>query len=236
MRCPSGVALRSTRSASIDRAHSITWRTSRVPYPLPRCAGKVITFASRTVRPCGHCGFGTPSSSVPIAVATTSPSTSITGKQAVSRSSTRRLNHSCADFFPRRRRICVIFVEHQGPQEEQLRGISRCGCADAIHCQRGHPAVLPRRGSRCGQFGASGQLATRAPGPGMSSRSPGLTGEPSAATSATETVERSLRRRAIRGGFFEMCRSPHCMSASSTGPSSRPFVVNRYSNRSGRSL
>ena len=72
---PSGVALRSTRSASIDRAHSITSRTSRVPFPVPRCSGNVMTFASRTVRPRGLCGLGTPSSSVPIAVETMSPST-----------------------------------------------------------------------------------------------------------------------------------------------------------------
>jgi hypothetical protein len=48
---PTGVALRSTRSASMDRAHSTTSRTSRVPYPLPRCSGRVMTLASRTVRP-----------------------------------------------------------------------------------------------------------------------------------------------------------------------------------------
>src|ERR671937_14752 len=74
------------------------------------------------------------------------------------------------------------------------------------------------------------------PGPGTNSRSFGGTTDPSLATTRTDTGERSLRRRAIRGGCSEAYRSPHCISASSASPSSRPFLVRWYSNRSGRSL
>lgn len=71
------VALGSTRSALIPLAQSITSRTSRVPYPRPRYCGRVTTLASRTVRHLRQCGFATPISRVPIAVATIGESPSL---------------------------------------------------------------------------------------------------------------------------------------------------------------
>jgi hypothetical protein len=52
----------------------------------------------------------------------------------------------------------------------------------------------------------------------------------------TTTGDWSLRRRAIRGGVSESQRLPHCISATSATPSSRPFSVRWYSKRSGHSV